>query len=105
LTRNKVLRGTTALIDLDAARHNLAALSSSAPGRKIIAVVKADAYGHGAVGLAKAFIETGASALAVAFVSEARTMREAGIKTPMLSSTAPRFPLFSTSASHLCSMT
>lgn len=51
----------------------------------MIAVVKADAYGHGAVNISKALIEGGAATLAVAFVSEARALREAGIeKTPLL---------------------
>ncbi len=50
----------------------------------MIAVVKADAYGHGAVELSRAFIEGGADCLAVAFVSEARELRDSGITAPVL---------------------
>ena len=50
----------------------------------MIAVVKADAYGHGALELSRAFLDGGAHTLAVAFVSEARELREAGIKAPIL---------------------
>ena len=50
----------------------------------MIAVVKADAYGHGAIELSRAFLDGGAHTLAVAFVSEARELREAGIKAPLL---------------------
>lgn len=77
-------RGVTAEIDLKAARHNLAAVRKTAGGRPVIAVVKADAYGHGSKELALAFEQAGAKALAVAFVSEARELREAGIKLPIL---------------------
>ncbi|MFC1769720.1 alanine racemase [Nitrospirota bacterium] len=73
-------RGLLARIDLDAARHNLRLLKH----KKVIAVVKADAYGHGAVELSRAFVEAGADALAVAFVSEALELREAGITAPVL---------------------
>jgi alanine racemase len=79
-----VRRGLTAEIDLDAARHNFRAITRTAAGRPVIAVVKADAYGHGAVELSKVFAQTGASALAVAFVSEARKLRNAGITLPIL---------------------
>ena len=49
-----------------------------------MAVVKADAYGHGAIEASKVFIEEGVSYLAVAFVNEGIELREAGIKTPIL---------------------
>ena len=49
-----------------------------------MAVVKADAYGHGAVPVARAALEGGASALAVAAAAEARELRAAGIDAPLL---------------------
>lgn len=77
-------RGPTAEIDLAALRHNLAVLRKCIRGREIIGVVKADAYGHGATTIAKMLAENGVSTLAVAFTSEARALREAGIDTRIL---------------------
>ncbi len=77
-------RGLIARIDLRAARSNLKHISKAAGGRHVIAVVKADAYGHGSVELSRAFLEAGAQTLAVAFVSEAARLREAGITSPVL---------------------
>lgn len=79
-----MLRGVTAEIDLEAAKHNLRAVRKAAGGLPVIAVVKADAYGHGAVELSRAFEQAGASALAVAFTSEASALRRAGIRAPVL---------------------
>ncbi len=79
-----MLRGLTALIDLEAAVGNMGHIARAAGGRPVIAVVKADAYGHGAAELSRAFIKGGATSLAIAFVSEARELREAGIKAPLL---------------------
>ena len=73
-----------ARIDLAAIRHNAATLLRAAGGARLMAVVKADGYGHGAVPVARAALEGGATALAVAAVSEARTLREAGIDAPLL---------------------
>lgn len=77
-------RGLSLSVDLDAARHNLEVISKHSGRRPTIAVVKADAYGHGAVELSKKFLEAGAHSLAVAFVSEARELRDAGITAPIL---------------------
>lgn len=77
-------RGLLARIDLKAARKNLELISEAANGCSVIAVVKADAYGHGAVELSQTFLNAGASMLAVAFVSEARRLREAEINAPLL---------------------
>jgi len=59
--------------------------------REVMAVVKADAYGHGAVPLARRAVQTGATSLGVATVAEARQLREAGIEEPVfiLSEVAP----------------
>lgn len=77
-------RGLSVYIDLDAASHNLETLRKKAGGLPVIAVVKADAYGHGAVELSRTFIKGGVHSLAVAFISEACQLREAGIKAPVL---------------------
>lgn len=71
-------------ISLSALRHNFKALSTLAKGSQVLPVVKANAYGHGAVPAAKAFIQAGAKFLAVAFVQEGVALRDAGIQTPIL---------------------
>ena len=77
-------RGITAEIDLDAALNNLDAVRKAVKGLPVIAVVKADAYGHGAAELARLYEDAEVHALAVAFVSEAEELRASGIKAPML---------------------
>ncbi|MDA8086962.1 MAG: alanine racemase [Nitrospiraceae bacterium] len=76
-------RGPEAKIDLEALRHNLRTVESLSGG-SVIAVVKADAYGHGAVEVSKTLERQGAFALAVAYASEAEELRAAGIKSPVL---------------------
>ena len=71
-------------IDIGALRHNYWLLKKRAGNAGIMAVVKADAYGHGAIEVSKAFIEEGVAMLAVAFVKEGLELREAGIKSPIL---------------------
>jgi alanine racemase len=72
-------------IDLAAVRHNTRALRRLLGNQSFIwAVVKADAYGHGAVPVARAALEGGASGLAVACLAEAAELREAGIAEPVL---------------------
>ena len=72
-------------IDLDAIAHNLKKLKTlTRPGTAIMAVVKADAYGHGAVRVAKTALESGATRLAVARLHEALELRQAGISAPIL---------------------
>jgi len=77
-------RPAWAEVDLDAVRHNAAALATTAGRSSLCAVVKADGYGHGAVPVARAAIAGGASWLAVALVEEAIVLREAGIDVPIL---------------------
>jgi len=73
-------RPTVAEIDLAAVRHNLRALRSlTAPGVETIAVVKADAYGHGAVPVARTLASAGVTRFAVALVEEATALRDAGV--------------------------
>lgn len=76
-------RPTWARIDLDAISGNVRALRALA-GVPLMAVLKADAYGHGAVRSARAALAGGAAALAVATLGEARVLREAGIGAPLL---------------------
>ncbi len=71
-----------AVIDLAALRANFAALRRAAPRARAMAVVKADAYGHGAVRVAAAL--DAAEGFAVARLDEALTLRAAGILTPIL---------------------
>ncbi len=70
-------------IDLDALRHNYRLARDLAPHSRALAVLKADAYGHGAVACARA-LEGLAPAFAVACLEEAVTLREAGIATPIM---------------------
>jgi alanine racemase len=78
-------RPTRAAIDLDALAHNVRlAARLCGPERRILAVVKADAYGHGAVRVAQAALAAGAAKLGVATPGEARELRAAGIDAPIL---------------------
>jgi alanine racemase len=72
-----------AIVDLSAIKHNVALLKEKS-GTNLLAVVKADAYGHGLVPVAKAAIGAGASMLGVALLEEAITLRESGITEPIL---------------------
>jgi alanine racemase len=71
-------------IDLAAIRHNVRLLRSAAPGAELMAVVKADGYGHGMVPVARAAVAAGASALGVCTLAEALELRGAGITAPVL---------------------
>lgn len=71
----------TATVDLAALRHNVRMVRKIAPGSKIMAAVKADAYGHGAVPVARALESEGVDALAVACMEEALKLREAHLST------------------------
>jgi alanine racemase len=71
-------------IDLAAIRHNVRRLRQAAPNSELMAVVKADGYGHGMVPSAKAALEGGATALGACTVDEALQLRKAGITAPVL---------------------
>src|SRR5262245_20472049 len=71
-------------VDLDAIRANVAALAEAADPARVLAVVKAGAYGHGAVPVARAALDAGATALGVALVEEGVELREAGVRAPIL---------------------
>ncbi|MEG2931105.1 MAG: alanine racemase [Ruthenibacterium sp.] len=71
-------------IDLDALRHNFARVRAAAEETPVMAVVKADAYGHGAVRVAKLFASEGAASFAVSGLEEALELRRAGVSLPIL---------------------
>ncbi|WP_439032322.1 alanine racemase [Gordonia terrae] len=74
----------TATVDLGAIAHNVGVIRA-ASGAAVMAVVKADAYGHGALPVARTALESGAAELGVAHITEARALRAAGISAPITS--------------------
>jgi alanine racemase len=77
-------RPVWAEIDLDALRHNVETLARRAAPARLCAVVKANAYGHGAVAVARTAIDAGAESLGVVCVDEGEELRLAGIDAPVL---------------------
>ncbi|MEE8603202.1 alanine racemase [Euzebya tangerina] len=77
-------RPVRAEVDLGAIRHNAALLRAHADPAELMAVVKADGYGHGAVPSAQAALDGGATWLGVALVEEGEQLRAAGIRAPIL---------------------
>jgi len=73
-----------AVVDLAAVRGNVQALRAAAPSSQLMAVVKADGYGHGMLPCARAAVAGGADWLGVAFLAEAMELRRAGITAPLL---------------------
>lgn len=80
----RATRATRATIDLAALRHNVAVLAEQAGTLQLWAVVKANAYGHGAVQCAQAALAAGAHGLCVALTQEAVELRTAGIDAPIM---------------------
>lgn len=78
------LRSTVIDVDLDALAHNVARLRAKVAGKTLIAVVKADAYGHGAEVTARALVEAGVEMLAVYTADEALTLRQSGVTSRVL---------------------
>lgn len=78
------LRPTTATVDLSALRHNVEAIRARCRSQRIMAVVKANAYGHGLVPVAEALLRFGIDELGVAFLEEGIALRRAGIRAPIL---------------------
>lgn len=76
-------RPARAEIDLSALRHNFQ-LARRLTGKRIMSVIKANAYGHGAVPVARTLEQQGTDALAVACIEEALVLREAGIRSPIV---------------------
>ena len=82
---NELTKRTWAEISLSALEHNVAAMRAVLPEKtRFLGVVKADAYGHGAVKIAERLEKCGAGYLAVACVDEALELRSAGITMPIL---------------------
>lgn len=75
---------TWAEVDLGAIRHNVRELKRRAPNSRPMAVVKADAYGHGAVEVSQAALEAGAESFAVVTVEEGAALRRGGIEAEIL---------------------
>ena len=75
---------TWAEIDLGNLEHNYRALRACAPESRFLGVVKANAYGHGAVPVARKLEQLGADYLAVACLAEAQELREAGVQMPVM---------------------
>ena len=79
------MKRTWAEVSMDRLAHNYRNLRALAPyGTKFLGLVKADAYGHGAVPVGKKLEELGADYLGVACLDEAIELREAGIKCPIM---------------------
>jgi alanine racemase len=78
------VRPTYVEIDLDAVRHNVGVLASTFAPAELLAVVKAEGYGHGASEVALAALEAGATRLGVALTEEAAGLRAAGVDAPIL---------------------
>ncbi|MBX7183800.1 MAG: alanine racemase [Vicinamibacteria bacterium] len=74
----------TAWVNLDRIRENFQALRGQAGGRAVIPVLKANAYGHGALEVARALEPLDVAMFAVAYVDEGVALRRAGIETPIL---------------------
>ncbi|MCU0283013.1 MAG: alanine racemase [Candidatus Nanopelagicales bacterium] len=79
-----MLPRATCEVDLDAIAANVEVLRAHAPGSAVLAVVKADAYGHGLVPAARAALAGGADWLGTALLAEAVALRQAGIAVPIL---------------------
>ena len=85
MVKNTLIRQTWAEINLDAIGHNIEQVKKRLrPGCEVVAVVKANGYGHGSVEVAKKALRSGASSLAVSLLEEALTLREANIDAPIL---------------------
>jgi len=81
----KMYRDTWVEVDLGAIEHNVQQMKRKLSSHShVMAVVKADGYGHGSVQVAKKALESGATYIAVALLEEALVLREAGIEAPIL---------------------
>jgi len=80
----KIMRPVWAEIDLDAIAYNTKNIKKLIGDKELIAIVKADCYGHGAVDVVPTFLENGASRLAVAMLTEGIELRENNINAPIV---------------------
>lgn len=81
---NKIMRPVIAEVDLDKIEYNIKNIVKMSKGREVIAVVKADAYGHGALDLVPVLLENGVKRLAVAVITEAIELRHNKIDAPIM---------------------
>ena len=80
-----VKNATRAVIDLGAVSHNISEIRKKiGEKRDLMAIVKADAYGHGAVEVSKAALKSGATCLGIAIPDEGESLRKAGFDVPIL---------------------
>ena len=75
-------RPARVVIDIEAAKHNLSVVQKMAPSSKILAVIKADAYGHGLIQMARGFED--ADAFGVVSTEEAIALRKSGVSHPVV---------------------
>ncbi|GLC29671.1 alanine racemase [Clostridium omnivorum] len=78
------LRPVWAEVDLDRLAHNMREIRKAAISKDIIAVIKADGYGHGALDIAPVLLENGATRIAVAVLNEAVELRRGGLECPVM---------------------
>jgi alanine racemase len=78
------LRPVWAEVDLDKLAHNMREIRRNSMSKDIIAVIKADGYGHGALDIAPTLLENGATRIAVAVLNEAVELRRGGIEAPIM---------------------
>lgn len=79
------VRVTRALVDIGAITHNISGIRNRiGPDKRLLAVVKADAYGHGALQVSRAALDCGADCLAVAIPEEGSDLRDRGVDCPIL---------------------
>jgi len=99
------LRPAWVEVDLDAIAGNVRTLAAEVAPAKLLAVVKADAYGHGAVPVAREAVRAGAAWLGVALVEEALALREAGVSAPLLVLSEPHPAAADACAAHAVAVT
>lgn len=78
------LRPVWAEVDLDKLAHNMREIRRNARSKDIIAVIKADGYGHGALDIAPTLLENGATRIGVAVLNEAIELKRGGIEAPVM---------------------
>ncbi|EKQ50738.1 MULTISPECIES: alanine racemase [unclassified Clostridium] len=81
---DKILRSVYAEIDLDAMAYNMKNIKNLVKDKEVIAVVKADCYGHGCLDVVPTLLENGATHLAVAVLTEGIELRTASINAPIM---------------------
>ena len=80
----KIMRPVWAEINLDNIEYNIKNIVNQSEGREVIAVVKADAYGHGAIDIVDTLLENGVSRLAVAVITEGIELRKNNVNAPIM---------------------